>query len=61
MGRSSTRHSREIHGMDSAGETAPEHGEYNDFTEKLITPKASGGELPSRTSADTNKDGTPDP
>lgn len=60
MGRSSSRHKREVQGLDSAGETGPDHGEKNDFTEALITPKESGGVFPNRTSPDANKDGNPD-
>ena len=60
MGRSSTRHKREVQGMDAQGDTAPDYGEYNDFTEKLITPKESGGFLPHRTQPDADKDGNPD-
>lgn len=59
MGRSSTRHKREVQGMDSAGETGPEHGETNDFVAKSITPKESGGVFPNRTSADLDQDGNP--
>lgn len=60
MPRSSTRHSREIHGLDSQGYTAPDFGEKNDFTAKGVTPKQAGGQ-PSYTLPDVDIDGNPDP
>ena len=36
MARSSTRHGREIHRLDSALESSSDHGEYNDWTNSGI-------------------------
>jgi hypothetical protein len=58
-GRSSTRHKREVQGLDSQGYTAPDFDETNDFVAKLVTPKESGGVLPSRTQGDHDGDGNP--
>lgn len=58
-GRSSTRHKREIQGLDPQGDTSPQYGEFNDFVAKRITPMNAGGVYPNRTLEDHDQDGKP--